>query len=296
MQIQIFNKIQNGFYKTSKMKKILILIVMSVLLVSCDNTENVIFDGTKTLVYFEETSATLDVVIDDTGVTTAIITQTTLSDTDRAVTVGLVESQTTADLSNFTFNEQVVIPAGSYTGELIINGTDVSVETSPEIAVFEITDASGAAFERSLELSIKQICPIPEGTFLGDYQLTQVSPINPANGVNSFPNGVVTLVEDGASTRRAFEATYLGDLGIGQAAAVVGFDFVCNSVIVDAGIDTSLICDGETNIDLGPALNPSSYDPEDDSEFEITIREYATDDGGCGVVAFDTTFTLTKIN
>jgi len=271
---------------------------MSVLLASCDNTENVIFDGTKTLVYFDRISATLDVVIDGTGVTTVVINQTTLSDSDRTVTVQIVQDTliSTANPENYTFNEQVQIPAGSYFGELVINGIDVSVETSPEIVVFEITDASGAAFERSLELSIKQICPIPEGTFLGNYMLTQVSPINPANGVNSLPNGVVTLVEDGASTRRAFEATYLGDLGIGQPASVIGFDFVCNSVIVDAGIDTSLTCDQEGNIDLGPAQDPASYNPEDDSEFEITIREYATSDGGCGVVPFDTTFSLTKIN
>ncbi|MDR9400131.1 MAG: hypothetical protein RI558_01810, partial [Psychroflexus sp.] len=145
------------------MKKLIYLLLISVLITSCDKTNSPIFEGDQTLVYFASTSAALDVVIDDTGSVNVPINTTTLQDQDINVNIELVEDETTADSENYDFESSAVIPAGEYTGSFAVNGVDQSVETDPELIVFRITDASGFTFEETLvEVTIKQVCPIPD--------------------------------------------------------------------------------------------------------------------------------------
>ena len=285
------------------MKKIIYLLMIMVFVTSCDDTESPVFTGDKTLVYFSNSSATLDVIIDDTGSVDIPINTTTLQDEDIQVTVEVVDEvndveQTTAADENFDFDSQVTIPAGEYTGFLTVNGIDQSVETDPELIVFRITDASGFAFEDTfVEVSIKQVCPLGDGAdFLGDYTLEQQTPIHPANGVLSFENQTVTLVNDGeteASTRRAFEAVWIEAAGFDNPT-LVSFDLSCNNIIMDDGINTGLTCDQESNITLGKADTTGTYDANDDSSFTLILAEYVND-GGCGVPQpLTTEFLLTK--
>jgi hypothetical protein len=276
------------------MKKLIYLLLISVLITSCDKTNSPIFEGDQTLVYFASTSAALDVVIDDTGSVNVPINTTTLQDQDINVNIELVEEETTADSENYDFESSAVIPAGEYTGSFAVNGVDQSVETDPELIVFRITDASGFTFEETLvEVTIKQVCPIPDGSFTGNYLLEQQTPIHAANGVLSFETQTVNLTQDGSPTRRAFEAAWIEGLGIGQPAMTVSFDLSCNNVVVDPGLDTNLTC-GDGAITLGPADATGSYDPADDSSFTLILAEYV-DDGGCGVSPpLTTEFLLTK--
>ena len=281
------------------MKKIIYLLIATVVFVSCDETESPVFTGDKTLVYFAQNSVILDVVIDETGSVEVPVNTTTLQDQDINVNIELVEDQTTANDENFSFENSAVIPAGEYFGSFTVDGVDQSVETEPELITFRITGADGFNFEETLvEVSIKQICPLDDGVdFLGDYTLEQQTPIHPANGVLSFENQTVTLVNDGeteASTRRAFEAVWIAGAGIGQPASLVSFDLSCNNVVMDDGIDTFLTCDGESNITLGRAETTGNYDESDDSSFTLILAEYV-EDGGCGVsTPLETEFLLTK--
>ena len=285
------------------MKKIIYLLMIMVFVTSCDDTESPVFTGDKTLVYFAKSSVALDVVIDETGTVEVPVNITTLQDQDVNVNVELVEDQTTAADENFSFENSAVIPAGEFFGSFTVDGVDQSIETDPELITFRITDADGLVFEETLvEVSIKQVCPLDEGVdFLGDYTLEQTSGQNPF-GELAFETQTVTLFNNGdsdASTKRAFEAVYMELLGLGQPAMTVGFDLVCNNIVVDDpnndnGVnDTFLGCGADINITLGPDDTTGNYDESDDSSFTLIVSEFA-DDGGCDVNPITTEFLLTK--
>src|SRR5690606_36817249 len=100
--------------------------------------------------------------------------------------------------------------------------------------------------------------------------------------------------------KRRFDANYLEDLGIGQPDTRVSFSTLCGGVVTDNDLDTSLTCDQESNITLGPGEVPEVFDiaavlaDDDDSQFTLTITEYVND-GGCGAPPYQVEFLLTKI-
>ena len=278
------------------MKKIIYLLSLVLIISSCDDFSPGTFDGQQTFVYFDDTSVNLDVVIDATGTATVQLNTTTLSSNDRTVSLGLLP-ESTADPENYqipSFN--VVIPAGEYFGEFIINGIDNSVETTPELLFFNIDNAgSDAVFtDDILQVSVRQICPIADGAFTGPYLLEQLTPIHPDNGVLSFENQVLDVVVDGGPTERSFTAVWIEGLGIGQGPATVPFDLSCNEVLITSNsIGTSLTCGGGT-ITLGVPAQNGVYDGADDSVFTLWLAEYVAD-GGCGVSPpLQTEFQFTK--
>ena len=279
------------------MKKIFLILIIAVGVISCDKTEAPLYAGSQTLVYFPNNVANLDVVIDDVGTANIQINASSLSDQDRTVTLEVVEGDaTTVDFDNIEIPSlNVTIPAGEYFGNFVVNGIDNSVETTPELLTVRIVDAGEATISPApVEIRVRQICPIPEGSFTGPYLLEQVTPIHPANGVPSFETQVVDVTVNGGSTERAFSAVWIEGLGIGQAASTIPMDLSCNNVLVTSDdIGTSLTC-GDGPITLGSAPQTGNYDATDDSSFSLIISEYLLD-GGCGVSpALVTEFNLTK--
>ncbi|RRO22572.1 hypothetical protein [Flavobacteriaceae bacterium 14752] len=281
------------------MKKIFLIVILAVgTLISCDDTEPAVFDGSQTLVYFPNNSANLDVVIDDTGTLDIQVNTTTLSDQDRTVTVEVVEGDaTTVDFENVVIPSlSTTIPAGEFFGFLTIEGIDNTVETNPELLTLRIVDAGDATIDpATIEVSVRQICPIEEGLFTGPYLLEQVTPIHPANGVLSFNVQTVDLVQNGGSTERSFDAAWLEAAGF-STQQTIPLDLSCNNVLITSDeIDTGLLCtQGVPTITLGSAPQTGNYDPTDDSSFTVIIGEYLTD-GDCGVPQpLVTEFNLTK--
>jgi hypothetical protein len=281
--------------KLRNMKKIIYLLSLALIITSCDDFQPATFDGGQTFVYFPSTSVNLEVVIDATGTASVQINTTTLSDSDRTVSLGLLP-ESTADPENYEIPSfDVVIPAGEYFGEFIINGIDNSVETTPELLFFNISSADGAQVSNDiLEVSVRQICPIAEGDFTGPYQLEQLTPIHADNGVLSFETQVLDLVVNGGPTERSFTAVWIEGLGIGQGPATVPFDLSCNEVLITSNsIGTSLTC-GDGGITLGVPAQNGVYDTADDSVFTLWLAEYVVD-GGCGVSPpLQTEFQFTK--
>lgn len=273
--------------------------VMSLLVMSCDKTEPTVFNPEtgETLAFFNNPTSNLEVIVNNTGVDTIKVGLTTLAQQDRTITVSLIDSLTTADAANYTLeSNQVVVPAGEYFGNLVINGTDTSLEIQPELIALKLESISteGIVSQDIHTVSIFQICPIEPTSFIGDYMLTQLTPDNPDDGAPVFSDQIINLsLVEGASTKRQFSAVYLEDVGIGQPAMTVSFALSCGQVIVDPGLDTQLTCDQESNITLGPAEVPATFDSTDDSYFELTLTEYEND-GGCGVAPYQVTFSLTK--
>ncbi|MDT8346714.1 MAG: hypothetical protein RQ756_02850, partial [Flavobacteriaceae bacterium] len=173
------------------------------------------------------------------------------------------------------------------------------VEVDPELIfvnISDFSDASASISNAAIQVNIKQVCPIPPGNFLGDYQMAQITPIHPDNGVLSFNDQVVNVQQATSGVNdRIISLVWLEALGIGQPASNIPFGLVCNEVVINSNaISTNLTC-GDGTITLGRPNVNSTYDPDDDSFFELTLAEYVVD-GGCGVPApLQTTFGFTKI-
>lgn len=273
--------------------------VMSLLFIGCEKTEPTIFDPEtgETLAFFNNSTSNLEVVVNNTGTDTIKVGLTTLAQQDRTITVSIIDSLTTANAENYTLeSNQVVVPAGKFFGNVVISGNDTSLEIQPELIVLKLEslNTDGILSQDIHTVSIFQICPVEPTAFVGQYAIAQLTPNNPDDGVPVFSEQVINLsLVEGASTKRQFSAVYMGDLGIGQPAMAVSFALSCGQIIVDSGLDTFLTCDQETNITLGPAEVPATFDSTDDSYFELTLTEYEND-GGCGAAPYQVTFSLTK--
>jgi hypothetical protein len=273
------------------MKNFIKIFIISVLLTSCGDFEPVIYEGKQTLAFFDEATSTLEVLIDETGSVDIQIGATTLSTTERTINVSVVEETTTTEASNYNVPTTVTIPANEYFATLTVSGMDTSLETATETITIQVDSVDGGVGSPSAHsISIYQICPV-EAAFEGDYAITQLTAINPDDGIPMFEDQIVEITNAGGLTR-SFLANYLGGLNIGQPDSEVVFTLICNEVIVGADIDTSLGC-GDGAITLGPATTPSAFDPLDDTTFELTLTEYVTD-GGCGANPYQTTFLFTK--
>ena len=267
--------------------------VICLLIVSCEDTQSVIYDGEQTLISFGSVTSTLAVTIDDTGSVDIQVVASTLSPQDRTFNVTLNTTKTNTDLQNFSLPSTVTIPANEYFGILTVTGIDFDLETATELIVIGLEGSGGTTAVTKVEhtISIKQVCPII-ADFSGAYFMTQITDINPDDGVPVFSDQVVTIIVVEATTRK-FSAVYLEDLGIGQPASTIPFTLLCNDVVVGSNIGTGLACGGTPPITLGPATVPSNYDASDDSVFELTLTEYVTD-GGCGANPYQVTFRFTK--
>lgn len=148
------------------MKRLIILMLTLVFVTSCDDTESPVFNGEKTLIYFENSTAQLGVVINDMGTVDVVVSTTTLKDTDINFDVELVGEETTAAEENFEFETSGVIPAGEYTGTFTVTGIDNSVTSASELIVLKITNADGFPVEEDIfEITMNEVCPVPEDRY-----------------------------------------------------------------------------------------------------------------------------------
>jgi len=155
---------------------------------------------------------------------------------------------------------------------------------------------NGPAFQGFFNFSSKVTCPLSNDDFVGEYTLTYVEDPQ-AFGVSAFGHdGITVTLEtiDGSTTLRKFSYEYLTELGVGQGNVDFTFDFVCDVIIPNDAQVTALSC-GAGDITLGPSKDGgfSSFDLNNDGEFEITLDDFVSD-GGCGVAPLKTVIKLTK--
>jgi hypothetical protein len=288
------------------MKKILIPFIAFALILfqSCEETQPVIYDGVQTLVYFDGSSLTLSVIENTSKDITVTIGASTISTSDRTVTIAVNEdiTKTTVLSSQYSIPLTVTIPAGSYFADFNVTGIDdLVLTTSGGNLVLTLSEASetGAVLSQDeLTISIKKVCPIPAGSFQGQYLMEQITPIHADNGVQTFENQILTLVEDpGNAFARSFEAVFLEAAGIGNPATKIQFSLSCGNTVPFNNIASSLLCEqGAPPINFGAPAEAllSNFDSSDDSVFEFSIVEYFTEDGDCGVDPLVTKFKFTK--
>lgn len=270
------------------MKKILILFVAMIAFTACDENENTTFDsqGGQTLAVFNSSSSNLEVVIEETGSVDIEIGVTTVSSAARTVTVMVDEEASSAATENYSFNSTVTIPAGEYTGTLTVDGVDVSVETAAETIVFKLASVDGGIVSSSThEVSIFQVCPVPDGVFSGMYLIEQTSAL--VDGPTLSTGTVVELKIVDALTREFDTQNYPDYCASFQAFQ---FKLVCNELFVPTQNSVCACASGGTGW-FSAATMAGGYDVNDDTEFFLTF----TDDTESSCSApVQTTYKFTK--
>jgi len=277
-------------------KYITLLVVALVAFTSCEE-DILIFDNEngQTYVKFAQTSLDLPIIFDSSADIEIPVQVTTISSTDRTVSVGVINGgDDAASASQFNVGGSVTIPANSYEGMLSFTGIDDGIEIGETKTVtLEITDIAGASDANietlPLVINMFQVCPVDEDFFIGDYELTTT-----AVGIFGsviFPQGVVTITQgESSADARVFNAQVYPDLG---AFANIDFNFtlVCGTVVVAGGQETGVGCGSSTT--LGSRSITGGYTAGDDS---VLIIDLADDEGGasCGAEVA-ATFMLTKV-
>lgn len=274
-----------------KMKKIVSVLSLFVLFVSCDKTEDKIWDPNtgQTLAYFATTSAVLGVPLNDVTAQTVKVNVNTLSSVDRTVTVE-VDDASTADAANYSFNPTVNIPANTYIGELVINGTDTEeLTTAPETLILKLTSVSdgGVVSSAKLTISVQQICPLPDGFFTGSYLFVETTPF--VDGPTLEHNTVLTISATNANNvlERSFMSfnypTYC------QTKRLFKFQLVCGEVVIPSGNDSNCTC-GTPLLFTAPTVN-GTFDPTNDSTATLN---FTNDTNSSCSPPVQTSYTLTK--
>ncbi len=279
------------------MKKLIYILVLTFLFISCDQEqEKVIFDSKngQTFVSFQGTSADLPIFIDDVGSVDIPINITTVSNTDRTFNVSVVPELTTANPASYSLGS-ITIPADSFTGTLTINGTDVGVETTPETLVLQIEEEGGIAAGATFTVNIFQICPVDETFFTGMYLMEQLSGADPFYASEVF--GDTQIVEITANgTNRSFNFVYFP--GIFDSDYNFTMNLVCNEIQVSGTINPgngTLGCDGVSSIEFGTGNPISTYtqgEVEDDIML-VNVTDFAVANE-CGVSPYQVELRFTE--
>ncbi len=268
------------------MKNIIKIFILSLIITSCGEFEEVIYDNVNGQPYasFNESSSSLAVTVDDTGSVDIKISVSTISVTPRTINVSLIASSTTADAANYSFNPVVTIPANEYFAILTVTGTDVTVDTAPENIALKLDSVDGGVVSTSIHnVSIFQVCPI-NAPFTGMYLITQTSAL--IDGA-TLGDGTIVELTAPSETQRSFDTPNYPLYCAAPSAFV--FNMVCNELIVPVQ-NNSCPCTSGTDW-FGPAATPENYDPNDDTSFSLTFADDQL--GDCGAVAY-TTYLFTK--
>lgn len=286
-----------------KIKFSLQLLLISFLLVSCEQNEeniNTIFDGSQSLVAFNNASSDLPVIINGTGSVSVTIDISTAASTDRTINITVDEDNSTALTENYSLESSTItIPANSYQATVVVNGVDNTIETTPETIVLNIATTS---FDSVLEntvhtINMFQVCPIAADFLVGTYEINQLSGNAPFASIQpAFGNQIVEIVSTG-ETSRSFDFLYSPENF--QSDFNMNLNLVCDFFQIRGRIQSgSLSCDGgDTQIGQGNSATPSPYDTNDDTFLTLFINDFEGPgfDGGCGAQPYEIELTLTKL-
>ena len=280
------------------MKKLIIPFLIAVTLVfqACEPTESVIYDGSQTLAYFDGISATLEVEINSTGEITIPVNVSTLSSSERTITVSAVEAASSATAGQYSFNSTVTIPANTYFGSMTLTGIDDGLTTDGVVLILQIDSVEGGnPSPDTYQVRIVEICPIDASFAIGNYTATWVSGGIAAAGFAPMLGAgeTIALGQGVGSTERTFQTKIYPTLSIG---AVINWNFgmVCEEIITQDQPDadsTALACPGQPTLEVG-GIGGGSYTTGDDTTLTLVFREDA-DGGSCGTEGI-TTIELTK--
>ncbi|QYJ68459.1 hypothetical protein [Flavobacterium litorale] len=284
------------------MKTLFKLLAIALIFTSCEDVEPVIYNGdptqNDTFLSFSRSVYLLPVVQNNVGETTVTLNSSTVFDTDRVynIEVELPDNSSAANPDTFSLPSTVTIPAGSYQGTFVINGTDnglvdETVKTFT-ISVTNVDETSEFSDSLTATVNVYEVCPLQDD-FLGAYNI-EVNE-NYFNNLPGFEAGEVILEEGNTPFERVFTAVvYPGNAGPRE----VTIAFACNFLNLGENVDSNLACQDDpegTTITFAPVdlEDRSSYNTTDDSYFEMTVLENAL--SNCGGGPRNTIIRFTKV-
>ncbi len=262
---------------------------------SCEETQSPIYDGSQTLAYFNGTSSTLEVEINDTNTIDLSVGVSTLSSAARTVNISVDIDNTTATSGMYTFPTTVTIPANEFFGTFTVTGIDDGLTTAGETLSLKIDSVDGGVGSSRLHtVRLVEICPIAATFATGMYTLDFVSGgIGAAGFAPALGTGIaVELVGGEASTERVFNVKCYPSFGFANPPADFSFSLVCGTTVANG-----IVAPGVSGVGCGGsiAFGPSgagTYNTADDTNMTLIFAEDTAEI--CGSVA-TTTYTLTKI-
>ncbi|MDG1571988.1 hypothetical protein OZ410_06645 [Robiginitalea sp. M366] len=278
------------------MKKFIYLLIASALFVSSCEEDVVIYDtanGQAIAQIINGAEQTLPVP--DTGDTAIIeVGVTTVSDVDRTISVS-VDPSSTADPSEYDIDQaSLVIPAGSFVGEIRVNANFNAIpETGLTSLVLNLDNVQGADNLEGVlshKINFFRFCPFTNGAnFLGEYQLeTQVLGIF---NTPTLTDGVVNITQGATVADRQFTVAAYPAFGA-FTPFTFSFSLICGEVVVSAVDNINVGCGGANAV--GPSsVNVSTYNSGDDSELIINFVDDTRDQ--CGWGAPEVQIKLTKL-
>lgn len=286
--------------KTNKIYKFLTLSAMFIFALSCQDRDEIIYEGNQSdqaLISFSSGAYNLEIDKNDVGSLDVIVFSSARRDSDRTYNIEIIEGEenTTADPSTYVLPSTVTIPANELKGTLTIEGIDNNVTVNPELLTIKLTgvDEASATYTTQAVISVYEVCPVPETFLVGEYQISDdQASVGPANESSNFGTGTVEISVGETPTQRVFTATVLPGIGGDEK---VTLSLVCNQFVLQ-NVEPGIQCtDGVPYIFSKAAdggYSNSTYDLNDDNSIKVIYTEDT--DGSCGG-PFQSSFTLTKI-
>lgn len=250
--------------------KILFLVFLPLAFVGCEEELEVYdVENGESVAAFNSTSSSF--AVDDSGesVTFVEVGVTAKSSSDRTFSVTVDESST-VDPSAYQISD-LVIPAGEFVGNVKITGVFENLpETGTAALVLNLTEITGgtvADYRQQHTVTMFRFCPFQgDADFLGDYQLTVLSP--GIFGVDTLKEGVVTLTEGATVAERRFDVAALPAFG-DFAPFSFRMSLVCGKILVQQR-NINVGCGGANAV--GPSSTvESTFDLDDDSSLTINF-------------------------
>ena len=288
--------------KLNIMKKLSILLV-SIIAFSCGEHENVIYDPntSSTFTFFDSQTSAIEVLNTDISRSAEItVGVSTLSSSDRTVTLSVNEDLTTADSESYDVGTEVLIPANEYFGTVTITGYPDNLVTAEVVNIVLNIDSvsdGGVTSTGVHSVSLSIICPVDSAFAVGDYTLTfEGGGIAAAGNAPVWGDGTVVTLSAGANeTGRVFTVGCYPSFEFGQPDTDYGITLLCGLAILNGEINgtaTGVACSAAGGISLQSTTVNGAFDPTDDSVITLIFAE---DVGGvsCGAEGL-TSYTLTK--
>jgi len=285
------------------MKKLifkLLAITLVVSFTSCneeykDDNDDTLADRT-TVAYFAESGSTLFVKEEEVGKLDVLVSVSEAKPYDRTFTVSVDEAATTAVAGGFDYEDlnlsNLVVPANAQYGSFTVTAGDFNNSTVQGVnLVFNLDDVQDATLDYRLTHTVKiqRFCPI-YAPFAGEYLIEEITPISADGPVLNHLSVVTLYTLPGSETKRAFMTNNFPNFCTTPNQFVI--DLVCEEILMPVGGNQgNCVCEQGIPYIFGTAPTPTTFDPNDDSAFEVSFENDVT--GNCGPSVI-TTYRFTK--
>ena len=193
----------------------------------------------------------------------------------RTFTYTVDPSSTAVEGVDFTLSSSMEVPANSIVGSITVTAPYSASTLAGKSLKLNLTSVEDSKLGNRLQfnLNIIRFCPLG-ADFTGEYLINFVSGGVPAAGnAPALGTGIVVDVFVGDSpTERRFNVKCYPSFGFGNPPVDFSFGLICGTVLANGVLEPSGVgCGG--SISFGPAINPSTYDNDDDSSFGLTFVE-----------------------